>query len=173
MSEFIDVYTNKKERTGKVIERKQGVLLEEGEYIITVTCWIINHDGEILLTQRNAKKQYGGMWEPTTGVVISGESSLQGVLRELKEEIGLTINPSEIEFVKEMIEKRQDFSFFRDVYFIKKDISIDTIHFLDGEVVNAKYVTIEELEKMIMDEEAFEYLQYFFELYNKYFQKNK
>lgn len=167
MSEFIDVYNRKKERTGKTVERKRGASLEKGEYIISVTCWIINKDGRILLTQRKPDKHNGGKWEPTTGLVVSGESSLQGIVRELNEEIGININQSELKLVKEIIEERTDVSFFRDIYLIKKDIDLSAIKYNDGEVVNAKYVTIDEFNSMLLRNETLEYLKYFVDLYKE------
>ena len=167
MSELIDVYNNKKERTGKIVERKRGASLEKGEYIISVTCWIINKDGKILLTQRKTDKHNGGMWEPTTGLVVSGENSLQGIIRELNEEIGIRINPSEIKLIKEIIEERTDINFFRDIYLIRKDIDLNTIKYKDGEVVNAKYVTIGEFNSMLSNKQTLEYLKYFVNLYKE------
>ena len=167
MSELIDIYNNKKEKTGKVVERKRGASLEKDEYIISVTCWIINNEEKILLTQRKLDKHHGGMWEPTTGLVISGESSLQGILRELNEEIGIKVNVEEIKLAKEIVEKRSDLNFFRDIYLLRKDIKINDLVFSDGEVVSAKYVTIEEFKQMITNKETFEYLKYFIELYKQ------
>ena len=167
MSELIDVYNSNKEKTGKVVERKRGASLEKGEYIISVTCWIINKDGRILLTQRKPDKHNGGKWEPTTGLVVSGESSLQGIVRELNEEIGININQSEIKLVKEIIEERTDVSFFRDIYLIKKDIDLSAIKYNDGEVINAKYVTIDEFNSMLLRNETLEYLKYFSTLYKE------
>lgn len=167
MSELIDVYNNKKERTGKIVERKRGASLEKGEYIISVTCWIINKDGKILLTQRKTDKHNGGMWEPTTGLVVSGENSLHGIIRELNEEIGIRINPSEIKLIKEIIEERRDINFFRDIYLIRKDIDLNTIKYKDGEVVNAKYVTIGEFKSMLSNKQTLEYLKYFVSLYKE------
>ncbi len=167
MSELIDVYNSKKEKTGKVVERKRGASLEKGEYIISVTCWIINKDGRILLTQRKPDKHNGGKWEPTTGLVVSGESSLQGIVRELNEEIGININQSEITLIKEIIEERTDISFFRDIYLIRKDIDLSAIKYNDGEVINAKYVTIDEFNSMLLRNETLEYLKYFSTLYKE------
>ena len=167
MSELVDIYNNKKEKTGKVVERKRGASLEKDEYIISVTCWIINNEEKILLTQRKIDKHNGGMWEPTTGLVISGESSLQGILRELNEEIGIKVNAKEIKLAKEIVEKRSDLNFFRDIYLLRKDIKINDLVFSDGEVVSAKYVTIEEFKQMITNKETFEYLKYFIELYKQ------
>ena len=170
MSELVDVYNNKKEKTGKVVERKRGASLEKGEYIISVTCWIINEDGRILLTQRKLDKHNCGKWEPTTGLVVSGESSLQGIVRELNEEIGININQSEIKLVKEIIEERTDVSFFRDIYLIRKDIDLRAIKYNDGEVVDAKYVTIDEFNSMLLKNETLEYLRYFSTLYKEIIQ---
>ena len=167
MSELIDVYNRKKERTGKTVERKRGASLEKGEYIISVTCWIINNEGKILLSQRKLDKHNGGKWEPTTGLVVSGESSLEGIIRELNEEIGINVNQSEIKFIKEIVEERADVSFFRDIYIINKDIYIEDIKYKDGEVVNAKYVTIDEFEMMLSNNETLEYLKYFVDLYKE------
>ncbi len=55
------------------------------------------------MTQRKLNKIKGGMWEPTTGLVISGETSKQGALRELNEEIGIELEEQDIDLVKEII----------------------------------------------------------------------
>lgn len=47
MGEKLDIYNSEKIKTGKIIERKGGVKLEKGEYILAVQCWIINGKGEI------------------------------------------------------------------------------------------------------------------------------
>lgn len=165
MIEKLDVYDKEKKRTGKIIERKQGVTLNKGEYIISVQCWIVNSEGKILLTQRSLNKTHGGMWEPTGGLVISGETSKQGIKRELKEEIGLDINDDKIELIKEIVEDNKDLNFFRDIYLIKTDIDLKELSFKDNEVMDAKYVTIEEFSKMIENNEAFDWLDYFKELF--------
>jgi len=99
--------------------------------------------------------------------VVSGESSLQGIVRELNEEIGININQSEIKLVKEIVEERTDVSFFRDIYLIRKDIDLRAIKYNDGEVVDAKYVTIDEFNSMLLKNETLEYLRYFSTLYKE------
>ncbi|MBP3597777.1 MAG: NUDIX domain-containing protein [Clostridia bacterium] len=165
MIEKLDVYNKNKEKTGKTIERNPKEKLEKGEYIIAVQCWIINSDGNILLTQRKLNKKHGGMWEPTSGLVISGENSVQGIKRELLEEIGIDISENDLKICKEIIEERENVSFLRDIYVLRKDISLNTLNFKDGEVINAKYVSIEEFLNMINQGESFEWLKYFVDLY--------
>ena len=165
MIERLDIYDNEKKKTGNIIERKEGLCLGEEEYILAVQCWIINKKREILLTQRKFDKGYGGMWEPTGGLVISGENSIQGVKRELQEEIGLNISKEDLFLVKEKIEKDENCNTFRDVYIVKKDIKLNELNFNDGEVINAQYVTVEKLSHMIDQGESFEWLRYFVDLY--------
>ena len=125
----------------------------------------VNKKREILLTQRKFDKGYGGMWEPTGGLVISGENSIQGVKRELQEEIGLNISKEDLFLVKEKIEKDENCNTFRDVYIVKKDIRLNELQFNDGEVINAQYVTVEKLSHMIDQGESFEWLRYFIDIY--------
>ncbi len=165
MIEKLDVYDKEKKRTGKTIERKNGVMLNKGEYIISVQCWIVNSKGKILLTQRSLNKTHGGIWEPTGGLVISGETSKQGILRELKEEIGLNVDDDKIKLIKEIVENNDDLNFFRDIYLINDDIDLKKLFFKDNEVMNAKYVTIEEFSSMIENKESFDWLNYFKELF--------
>ena len=163
MCENLDIYNENKIKTGKIIERKEDVAIEKNEFVLAVQCWIINTKNEILLTQRKLDKKFGGMWEPTSGLVKSGENSIQGVRRELKEEIGIEIEDKDLKLLKTVKGERT----IRDIYIINKDIAIEDIKFNDGEVINAKYVTIEELEKMINNGQAFEWLRWFLDDYYK------
>ena len=106
-------------------------------------------------------------------IVTSGESSLQGIKRELVEEIGLNVLDEDIILAKEIIEEREDINFLRNIYVIKKDINLNELYFNDGEVINIKYVTIKEFSNMIENGESFECLKYFIDLYKQIKWPNK
>ena len=88
--EIIDLYNKNKEKLGKTFVRKQDKLLED-EYYLLEQAWILNSENKILLTRRSLNKSYGGMWEATAGHVKAGETDLEGMQREVHEELGLNI----------------------------------------------------------------------------------
>lgn len=163
--EKLDVYNENKEKTGKIILREKGATLNKNEFIISITVWIVNKAGKILMTQRKLDKVKGGMWEPTTGLVTSGETSKEGALRELNEEIGIQLKNKDIDLIKEIVEEGNELNFFRDIYLVNKEISISDIKFNDGEVIDAKYVSFEEFNTMLKNGETHKWLDYFNELY--------
>ena len=58
-------------------------------YHLVVHVWIRNSKGEYLISQRSANRPtYPLMWECVGGSVVKGEDSLQGAIREAKEEVG-------------------------------------------------------------------------------------
>ena len=162
-NEKLDIYNENRVKTGKVIERKDGENIKENEFVLVVQCWILNSKKEILLTQRRLDKTNGGMWEATSGLVQAGENSIEGIKRELKEEIGLDIDINDLKLLKTVKEGNT----FRDVYTLNKDIPIENINFSDGEVIGAKYVTAQEFEQMIDSGEAFEWSRWFVNDYEK------
>lgn len=143
--ELADVYNANRIKTEKIINRNDKDKLNENEYILAVHCWIINSRNEILITQRSLNLNRGGMWEDTHGSVKSGETSIEGMKRELKEELGLDIEENELILFKTLKRK----NVFRDCYIVLKDISLDSINFNDNEVMDCKYVSIEEFKEII------------------------
>ena len=160
--EILDIYNENRIFTGRTMDRNEGkIVLKDGEYVIQVKCWILNKQNKILLTQRKKDKYNGGMWEPTGGLVVSGETSIQAIKRELYEEIGLMVQEKELK----LIDSYRDDHFFRDVYLIKDNITLDNIKFNDGEVADAKYVTIAEFKSMLNNNEINNWNESFIQLY--------
>lgn len=91
---------------------------------------------------------------------------MDGAKRELKEEIGISVDDNDLILLKTNTEKG-NVNVFRDVYVINKDIQINDLEFIDSEVSDAKYVTFEEFKNMIDKAEAFKWLEWFYEEYCK------
>lgn len=162
--EYLDVYNKNKELVGKTIERHESRdVLGENEYFLFEQAWVINNEGKILLTRRAPNKKYAGFWEPTSGHVMAGEKSIDGIKRELREEIGIDLKENELILAKSFIDKKS----IKEIWIVKKDIPISNLKFIDDEVSDAKYVTIDEFKEMLKNNETFNNLQYFIELYEQ------
>ena len=146
MAEFWDVYDKDRNKLGKLAQR--GVdKLDEGEYHIVVTAVILNSKNEILITQRANFKTFPLMWECNGGSILAGETSLDGIIREVKEEVGVEFKKEDAVFLK-TLERSCIPADFKDVWIFRKDIKDEEITLPDGEAVDFKWVSIDEFEKM-------------------------
>lgn len=89
MEECFDVCTIDRKPLGKICVR--GSRLNVNEYHIVAMAILINEQGEVLLTKRSKNKTAAGMWECTAGSVLTGEESKEAIIREVKEELGITV----------------------------------------------------------------------------------
>ena len=164
MGELWDVYDSNKRKTGKIAER--GVdILENGEYHIVVQAVIINSKNELLISKRAAHKKYGLMWEMNGGSILKGETSLEGMIRELREELGITVEKKEAMFLKYTKREKHPAN-FKDFWVFRKDIELKDITFPDGEALEAKWVSIEEYLNMIEKKEIVPTIEFDEEDYN-------
>ena len=87
-----DLYTKYREKSGK--EQIRGEKIPNGFYHLVVHVWIRNCKGEYLISQRSVSRPtFPLMWECVGGSVLMGESSIDGALREVNEEVGLDLQP--------------------------------------------------------------------------------
>lgn len=151
MVELWDIYDGNKRKTGRTAER--GVYeFEDGEYHLVVQAIILNTKNEILISKRAPFKKFGGMWECNGGSALKGETSLEGILREVKEELGIKFSKPEAIFLKEV--KREIVpANFKDLWLFKRDISDEEITFPDGEATEFKWVSIDEFMEMFNNKE--------------------
>ena len=59
--------------------------------VLVAACALIDADGRVLIAQRPQGKSMAGLWEFPGGKVESGERPEQSLIRELKEELGITV----------------------------------------------------------------------------------
>lgn len=145
MKELWDIYDENKNKTGGVAER-DVYEFKDGEYHIVVTAVILNSKNEILITKRAPFKKFGLMWELASGSILKGETSLEGIIREVKEEIGIEFTKKEAMYLKE-IKGGKLVPNFKDIWVFRKDINIEDLKFQEEEVIGAKWVDIDEFLK--------------------------
>ena len=142
--EIIDIYDKNKNKTGKTKIRHKDTL-EFGEFIIGVQAIIINSKKQILITQRSKLKEKLPLkWECNGGALLSGEDFIEGIIREIYEELGIKLQKDKAIFLKTA---KKD-HIFKEIYLFKEDISIEELSFTDEETMDAKWVDINEFMRM-------------------------
>ena len=157
MMELWDIYDKNRNRTGKTHER--GKPLADGDYHLAVRVWIMNSKGETLISKRHQSKPHPNLWECTGGAVVAGENSLQGALREVKEELGIDLLESNGKLIKS--ECRDIYNDFMDVWLFKHDVDIKDVILQQEEVSDAKWVNRLELEHLFECGKLVHTLSYF------------
>ena len=118
-----DLYDINRRLTGKTIYK--GEEIPEGSYITVVLVYIQNSEGKFLFQKRSKRKN--GLWASTGGHPKSGETSLSGIITEIKEELGVEAKPQEL---KLMYSERDDVNrCFYDLYYLMIYISKYYIYF--------------------------------------------
>lgn len=90
--ELLDLYDDSGKPLGTTIER--GSKFENGNIMLSII-FIKNQDGKYLIQKTSEEK--GSKYSSTGGHVTHGEDGMTTILRELKEELGLSINPNELQ----------------------------------------------------------------------------
>ena len=174
MEEIFDIYT----RDGKHIgTEKKSVCHSEnpGVYHKPVWIWIINSKNELLLQKRSyKKKRFPNKWDmPVAGHVRAGETILQGAVREAEEELGIQTKEGDYTFIGEYI---SDSAWeIGQVYLLKLDLKIKDFKLQEDEVAKVKWVSLEELDKIIYSNEFtaidVEYKRMMVNYFRRYFNK--
>ena len=144
MAELWELVDGKKNKTGVIHERGKEELIPEGMYHQVVEIWTKSASNKILLTKRHPDKKYGSLWECTGGSVIKGETSLEGAIRELREETGILVEKDKILYLGDTFYD----SYVVDTYLCVLDEEEPILNLQPEEVVDAKFITFEEVELM-------------------------
>jgi 8-oxo-dGTP diphosphatase len=62
------------------------------QVILVAACALVDTDGRVLIAQRPQGKPMAGLWEFPGGKIENGERPEDTLIRELKEELGITVN---------------------------------------------------------------------------------
>lgn len=92
---------------------------------------------------------FPNMWNETGGASSTGETSEMTCAREFQEELGVEPNMDKAELIGS-IKRKYDYV---DVWHIEQDIDLNNIKMQEDEVSEVKYVTLNELNKIIENKE--------------------
>ena len=146
--EYIDILNEKGEFTGKIASRND--VHKYGLWHKAIHIFLINSQNEILVQKRTANKEKNpNMWDIScAGHLSAGATSIEGAIREFREELGIKIDKSDIKLIytiKRSYIPKDKFieNEIQDVYICKKDIDINDIKVQKEEVAEVKYIPFE------------------------------
>jgi len=141
--EYNDIYDKDKKLTGRI--HRRGTPWKKGEYGLVVCVWVYDGKGKLLLTRRAPEKSFAGTWENSGGAAQAGETSLQAICRELREETGIKAAPEEFQ----LLDTGRDRNAHYDFYCLRRSSADTEIVLQPGETDAAKWVTFEQVHEMI------------------------
>ena len=152
--ELVDINGNK---TGKIlthIEARNPNNVPKGYYISVIGVVIINDNNEILLQKRSRfKRSNPSKWGICGGKVNLGETTLDAVIRETLEEIGIILDKKDLKILSIYTNEKAYFT----VYYVRKNVNIAECKLQTDELEEIKFFKIEELQ--YLDTEGLEWLE--------------
>ena len=133
-------------RVVQLRHHRRGDSIPDGLYHLVIHSWIMDSSGLFLMSQRQKGRSSAFKWERTGGSVLEGESSLDGAIREVYEELGIELNKGQAFFVKTV--KRDHYHDMFDSWLFvvnkdKLDCKIDT-----QEVRDYKWMSLSDLDEL-------------------------
>ncbi|MFW5813368.1 MAG: NUDIX hydrolase [Fibrobacterota bacterium] len=154
MKEYIDELDEAGAQTGRRFTRDW--VHSRGLWHRTVHVWILNSGGELLIQRRSSlKESHPGLWDiSAAGHCSSGDSSRGAAVREVKEELGLDVDPERLEYLfsvtqqfracgREYIDNE-----FCDVYLFRTEAPTESLTVDESEISEVRFVKWRELEAM-------------------------
>ncbi len=88
--------------------------------LLVAAAALIDPAGRVLIAQRPADKQLGGLWEFPGGKVEPGEAPEQALVRELMEELDLTVEPDALDPFAFASHAYPDFHLLMPLYIVSR-----------------------------------------------------
>ena len=143
--DIMDIYDKNRNLTGRT--HRRGEPMKDGDYQLVVHVFIRNSDGRYLITKRAEKKTYPGRWEGTSGCVLTGETSLEAALREIREELGIELQGPSGKLVCSV--EHPEFNGIGDVWLFCMDVKLGDIALQEEEACDVKWADSGEIREML------------------------
>lgn len=143
--EIIDLYDKNRQLLKETAVR--GDKLPKGRYRLVVHICLFNERDEMLIQKRQTTQNiFANLWDLTAGGhVDAGETSSEGIQRELSEELGINMDMSD-EVPKFTVTFKNGFD---DVYLMRTNVSLDELTLQEEEVQCVKWASEREIIEMI------------------------
>ena len=151
--ELFDVLDEKGNKTG--ITKPRSAVHRDGDWHKSVHVWIVRN-GEVLLQRRAPEKDsYPNMFDAScAGHLDAGEEATACAVRELKEELGLDVDPSDLELIGQISTSTRPHpgfinNEFKDIFALHTDKGPEDMIFQKEEVAEVVYVPFAKLKEMV------------------------
>ena len=145
-----DLYDIERNLTGETILK--GEEIPENRYIVVVLVFIQNSDGKFLIQKRSERKN--GKYATTGGHPKSGENSIQGIITETQEEIGVKLEKNDLQLYYSGRSDKE--RVFFDDYYIKMDIEdIAKLKLQESEVSSLSWFSEKEIKQLMREDKFF------------------
>ncbi len=142
--ELLDIYDDNGNRTGKTVVRgDKTAVLNEHEHIAVAVIFLENDNHEFLI--QKTSKEKGGKFSSTGGHINSGETPLETIKREVKEELGIDVSNDPIKEYGFLCYDKP----LRYLFYLKKNIDINSINLQQEEVESIEYMNLEKINQII------------------------
>jgi 8-oxo-dGTP diphosphatase len=96
--------------------------------LLVVACALIDSDGRVLIAQRPEGKAMAGLWEFPGGKVEAGERPEETLIRELAEELGITVKEPCLAPLTFASHAYEDFHLLMPLYVCRRWEGVVTAH---------------------------------------------
>lgn len=127
-----------------------------GRIYRTTSLFLFNLDGRILIQKRAETKQTSpGKWDlaSVAGHVNFGETYIEAIIRETKEEIGLELSPDDIHYSEKIFtETSKGKRRFTQIFWAVANFSLEDLKIENSEISDVKLIALNELSEMIAED---------------------
>lgn len=147
--ELIDIVDKNGNFTGQIMDKEEAhhknLLHNE------VGVFIINDNKQVLLQKRSSNKRFNpNKWALCAGHVDAGESLENAALRELNEEVGISISINDLKpFVEKVFTIRNTNSHITYFYYVKSNLNEKDFVIQKEELSEVKWFDIDKVIEMI------------------------
>jgi isopentenyldiphosphate isomerase len=154
-NELFDVYLSDGTPAGRV--KRRADVHRDGDWHRSFHCWVVSPDPDgprIVLQRRSPEKEtWAGLWDVSVGGHYSAGEGLDGGIREMHEELGLTVSPldlvhvgwrrEEVFYPNGLIERE-----IQDIFFLLRALGVDDLRPEPSEVAAVALIHASALERL-------------------------
>ncbi len=159
MDEYIDLLNEAGEPNGTTCLKSEAH--KKGHLHASAHIWIFNNNKEILIQKRVPNKNtFPNLWDVSVaGHISAGEKPIISAIREVQEEIGLTIKQHNLDFIgtyKKRIQHSKDLIDYElhHIYMCKINFDVKSLKIQKEEVAEVNLISIQNLIKLVHSNES-------------------